>query len=450
MGFFNFFNQNNQPPEKPSLAAEELKQAEEKYEAGDYQAALQALEEGFHKDIENQELYKLATDCLNALGGQDEADLFRKALMAFENWEVFKEIGSHFYYTGHYYLARPFLHKALDMNPESVEAAHDLAVCYARRFQIEKAIEVLDKVNVAEYFWAYWFFARLMLLNATPDKALPYILEMEKYAAEYADDPNWTTAALKVKELREFHTRLGQLPNPNKESIREWHFVQYGGIILDLFDLAEDYVAGGRYVALMGTESSIKAIIIKLQKALEVLDLHVKRVVAMPNQQSEVIGRVIAKLLGLSFAPYAEGRSTEGCLVVAANTSDFNGMGEIAHTLPNQLLFALNHDWLAGSHMVPDIVGMMTQSFYWPWSPEDGRKVEYKIPNENEPDEPQAPRDIPTIVQAILETEPENKELDMSLYLTHKAYLQAGGTYRSEYRYNFMIESPVVGSFFGR
>ncbi|MGB8190583.1 MAG: hypothetical protein WCF67_01630, partial [Chitinophagaceae bacterium] len=231
---------------KTDSPAEELfKTAKQQADSGNPQEALQTLIRAFHEDVDYKPLYKLAADCLAALGGERENILFEHAFHNFNKSKSFSRLGSHFSGTGDYFLSQAFLQKALAMEPRDIDVAHDLAIAYARRFQVEKAIKVLETVNVRSDFWALWFLTKCKILNSETEQAQEYIDGLERSIDAHSNPEEVEVPRIKVDELKEMLRRHKTISDP-KMHIRDWQFIQYGSVVLDYFDNEEMYVAGGR------------------------------------------------------------------------------------------------------------------------------------------------------------------------------------------------------------
>jgi len=217
-------------------------------------------------------------------------------------------------------------------------------------------------------------------------------------------------------------------------NIRDWHFIQYGTAIIDFFETdADDYVAGGRYVALWGNNESFKNVVVKFKQFADALGVSFQKVLSLPDRDSDISGRVIAKELGIEFDHYDPDKPSDHCLIVAAHSMYFHNYEELMGIHEGQVTFALNHNWLEPSMISPDVIGFMSQSYSFPWQ-------------ELTDDEHQA-EDIANEISNT-ETEPEDNSNNLQFYTTHKDHLKGIGKLAGDNRNNFVIESPVTGSYF--
>jgi len=222
-------------------------------------------------------------------------------------------------------------------------------------------------------------------------------------------------------------------------------------VILDFFEMEEEknYVAGGRYVASWGSNQALKNLVVNLKQYLINSNLSFIKVLAMPDRDSEIVGRVIAHELMLDFDLYDKNQPNTNCFIVSAESTGYNYSEELSAIRNGQVVFAVNHGWLQASNICPDIIGFMTQTYSFPWSggglrisDDDNKKVE-KIPEDTRP--------AIEIAQEIINIKNETEEINSNIkfYLDRKDYLKGTGTKTNNNRYNFSTESPVPGSYFG-
>ena len=138
-------------------------------------------------------------------------------------------------------------------------------------------------------------------------------------------------------------------------------------------------------------------------------------------------------------------------LIVGANSTDFDGFDELQKIKKGQVLFALNHYWLDSAQISPDICGFMTQTYSFPWDGGGIRIVDMKAEERKTEKIPPDTREESVIAEEIskLAVEQPNEDDNLSFYLNQKEFIKGIGSKVNDDRYNFMIESPIVGSYFG-
>ncbi len=447
MGIFDIFRSKSN---NDSVALEDYRKANSLFENGDFQESLRTLSWGFRKDVNFKPLYELAEKCLLKLGGEEEAQLFKNATKRFNSFQPFNNLGLHFYNEGHYDLALPFLKKAVEIDSTKGDTVHDLAIVYARLFNIQEAIKVLEKNRPENDFWDYWFLTKLRILANQTKGVENDINELFAVLNNEPDKESVEIPLQKANEVKETFERLSVVGKPNNH-IRDWHFIQYGNIILDFFEDLEEYAGGGRYVASWGSNESIKEIVSKLSFYLKELDKTIEKILYLNDRNSKILGLIIGKELNVEAIEYNSQIEVKNSIIVGANSIDFDGMDELQKIKQGQILFALNHLWLDSAQISPDICGFMSQSYYFPWDgggfrigdmEAEDKKIEKILPDT---------RDESVIADEIskLDFQTPIQDENLSFYLKHKDYLKGIGSKTNDNRYNFMIESPIAGSYFG-
>ncbi len=444
MELFNFLKTKGQ---NQSPAMEDFLKAKEQFEKNEFQDSLNTLSGGFRKDIDCMPLYELAIKCLEKLGAEDEAELFRKALEHREKFESFNNLGTHFYDVGYYDLATPFLEKAVSIDPTHTDTIHDLSIVYARRFQISKAVKILEENHPKKDFWNYWFWCKLRILEGKPQGVREGLNELMSVLDKEPNQDDVIVARQKVEEVLELLSRYELIKDPEIH-IRDWHFIQYGDVILDFFEESDDYVAGGRYVASWGSYESIKQIVLKLKQYLEALEVVIENVVFLPDRDSKILGLLTGMELGVKAQAYDPQQTNKNTLIVGANSYDFDSYEELVDVKEGQVVFSLNHDWLKPSWISPDIAGFMTQYYYFPWNGGGIRVIDQEkgLTEKTEPDKRSEPEIATDIFNKKVELQINPDHIDF--YTKNKDYLKLRGSKVTNQRFNFMMESPVGGSYF--
>lgn len=404
------------------------------------------LKVGFSKDSTYKPLYKLAGDCLANLKGEHEAALFHAAFEDFKNAEKFYQLGAHFNKVNYFDLAVPFLDRALRLDVSLLKAALELSIAHASRAGIKEAIFALNRVQYTHNFWTTFQMQYLRVLLADVKDAKEFIEgAREQFIKEGQDNFEEPLAALTM--LEEMVNRHVTVPEPG-DRIREWHFIQHGAACLDYFWDSEEYVAGGRYVALWGYPETLRNVLEKLKRYLSQMESGVEEIYFLPDRSSQIVGLAAAKLLGLPYHIVGkEYKPSANQLIIAADNRAFNQINCLEWVKENQVLFALNLDWLTPQRYVPDVCGHFSQAYYPFW---EGGGISFcpetqKVRNAEGDD--RAPE---VIADLILESEPEINPLDEAtekFYLSRKEFMKGGASDGGK-RNSFSPISPVPGAYF--
>jgi len=434
---FNIFkkkkdNNSNSPAYEDWIKAKKL------FEKSDYSNSLSTLIDGFRKDIYYKPLYDLASNCLDKMGGQEEGVLFKNASKNL-NASSFTELGNHFYNVEHYPLTKIFLEESFKKN-KTIEIADKLSIAYARRFNTKKAQETLELVKDKFDFWTFWFYVKMKILNNDQNNLNEYIIQLENAFDPNSQDENLKVPKQKIKELRESYKRLQKIKQV-EHKIRDWQYIQYGSVMLDFFYDENQYVAGGRHVASWGNYHSIKSILLRLKEILDAKNI--STIVYANNRDSKIIGLTLGKIMNKTSEPYNPTKIYTNSLLLVSDSTGFNEFNNVEDINNNNLTFSFNHNWLQANFICPDIIGLMSQTYSYPWNGGNFTMSKDGTPSKTEPDT----REEEIIAQEILAIQIEEETKIDEFY--HQVQDELKMNKSNGHRYNFMVESPIPGSYFG-
>lgn len=420
-----------------------MAQAREAFHQGDHREALKHLRQGFLADADHRPLYHLASDCMGALNRQKEAHLFQVAHDEFRNPDAFFVLGNHFNHNNQFEIATPFLQRAIRLQPNHHRALLELSVALSSRFQIREAIQVLQSAESEQHFWTAFQLHYLQILAGHPVHAEEFIdHSRQKCQVEGADKCGQHLSYLVM--LERILERYRQLKQP-KQHIRDWHFIQYGSAILHYFEEGEDWDAGGRYFAHWTLPQTVRTVLEMAKIWLENHHKKIQLVVSPHDLGSEILGRAMAEVLGIPFSHV--GQSRPGSLIVVADNRLLNGMDCLEWIKQNQVVFALNLNWLEGQRYVPDICGWMSQqtTHYW-----DGGGLTFDAKTQCIKESEADSRNPTEIAQDILSFEPElgAKERETLAFYQPFSDFTPGNAHHSGYRGHFTPTSPIPGPIF--
>lgn len=433
--------------------SETLRRAREQFGTGDAQSALGTLQQALTEQPEDRAAYAFAAELLAAMGAEEEAALFQAATQS-EPLQALFDLGMHFAEADQP-LAEPFLQRAFELSGHPI-AALALAETKRGNFQIEAAAEVLRRADPLPY-WGQVELARTELMLGPPDRARQ--LPREAAQVPVAEREHYATSTQRLSDMLarfEAATRPG-LARPLAEwTIREWHFVQYGAAILDYMDervgAGALEVAGGRYVYQSGGTDEVALILHKLRQFLQDVGQVPPVVWAVPERDSEVLGRALASLLGV---PLVTGERPQGAALIVAADSKFllqseRDVEELGTVRPGQVVFAYTVNWVDAGNVTPDVAGLLSQMYVFPWA---GGQMRL---NMDDPEKPQVEQTEPdlrpaeAIAQEVLAATPgadPGFEETLAFYRPLRGELSLNRTGTT--RWPFLRESPVPGTSFG-
>lgn len=410
-----------------------LRQAEDYFRQRNYEKALATLSEGFSIDMEFRPFYTLAAQSLEQIDGGGEAQLFWQALEHFEDWEPFFNIGYHFIDAWHFDMAIPFLEKAYRLFPNNPDIIHELGLCYANTFQVRKAVKLL--YNFEEHdFWTAYRLRRYQLLTQDLEGLGAYLGRAQEQLNHIEkDEEAILQAANLLDELRSMKQRHDQLPLPVEEIERQlayWHFVQYGGVILQI---STNKKTGGRFRDVKGSFKHVRAVLDALVSYLSLQNCEIRRIVYLENWNDAVLGKALAKLMDIP-AEEADGEnlSEEKQLIVAASNATYNGEQELLEALPSQVLFSLVTNWANPAMLCSDITGLLATGYDFPWEEPRGERYPRRDPH---------PKLDALVERILLATPPYKLELSY-IYMKAGSLLPANEGFPPK-RHAFRIESPI-------
>ena len=349
--------------EKFPQGKEYYRSAAKAFVEGNYRESFEYLSLAFNEDITHKPCYELAYKCLESSECPEAAELFKKVLENFNDYKAFYEIGYYYIDTGCYRLAVPFLKRALELSGGNYEIAIELSVAYTSQCEPEKGLELLKNVDLGRDFWAWYQYYWCALLSDQSEWIEKFINEARACFRGELLEGDGDIAALYyvLDKLEQCLVRYNTIDKSNP-IIRDWHYIQYGAAILDCYKSN-----GGRYLKKIGTFKEVMNIVYKLKTYLDSLEFYPEKVYYLADKDSEVLGRIIAKVLKVDCEEYYNKTIREKYLIVAADNRDYNVCPELALIRKNEMIFAFNHHWLENSLITPDISGLMSQSYNFPW-----------------------------------------------------------------------------------
>ncbi len=359
-----------QPPpwlpidQAPDLAREALDSASRSLAAGNARDALRAAGWAWHYQRYLREAYEVGGRAASEAG---ESELGR-ALLAIvsdpNNPGPWLQSGWALVDEGWSDLAIPLLEEAYRIEPENLEARESLVIAYSDEGRHEDVVALASPMNPSERPSIAFPLAWSALMNRRIDVAERALACLGKIAEKAAEARGvFVKAAAALERYRAF---------PPENDIRHWHYIQYGGITLDLCDDLD--LAGGRYNLVSLTYEQVGSVLQAL--------VGVCRELAVPlgpwsfmNRDGEVIARALAAITG---KPAVKGMPADGWLVVG-DPRDIGPQGEALDlNSPTVRTFAFSFPWMIWGPKVVDVTGMWVELAVLPWNggwrhPGDGK-----------------------------------------------------------------------------
>ena len=420
--------------------------------AGDPEEALRLLIFGFSADAAYRELYLCARDILQQLDATDEANLFKEALKNFDDAKPFFDLGYHFIDVGHDRLAIPFLERASQLQPHNPIIDNELAIALCGQFQAPRALEILDALPEPRPFWVQFQRAWASILCNRRDGLEEWLQGARKYLQETNEIPDDQKSPVEyaLNKLGECLVRLASVPAP-RARIDDWHFIQYGAVVLDLMDnrIVEDgmEVAGGRHVASWAAYDDIKRMLGKLHELLSEIERLPEIIIALPERDSQILAVAAAQIFGVPLIETGieNAIAQQNSLVVAGDAQSLE-FEQLAQVLAGQTVFALSVNWLETAQITPDVCGVLAQSYNLPWQ---GGAMQFDQETEQMTQSEADARSVEEIAAEIMAAEIEadaNWPAAKAWFVERRTLLKAG--HGGVPRLPFSTDSPIPGSYF--
>ena len=252
-----------------------------------------------------------------------------------------------------------------------------------------------------------------------------------------------------MEKLEECLFRYSLLKDPKKH-IQPWQFIQYGASILNYFEgnpPENDPSIGGRWVMLCGSSQSLLAILYRLKRWLIALNRTPQKVLGEKDRDSEIVARILSHLLHLPYEILNESTVQEPNTLLVFSDNRLIESPSLEKIQQNQTLFAFNLHWLNHAMWTPDVAGLASQKYYFPWESELRLNPKSQKMQSLPPDI-RAPEVIAQEIALLPEDLQDTKfEEILQFYSYYKDYLK-GGKKGGKRRLSFRMDSPIPSSYF--
>jgi len=341
-----------------------LQDARAAYEAGAHDEAIRFVSHCLRNDPDERRAYDLAALILEAKDASiREGLLFRLCHDNFEEARHFYRLGFRFMGADLPHLARPILDRACRLDPVNPDIRIEFAVSLAETGDHRGALTTLGQLdpalpshNPSVVFLDAW----CRLLTGDEPGASRGLERLDAMQAAPRYDP-----ALRER-LELGLERFRAVGRPDRADLPGWHFIQYGGAILDASDLGE---MRGRYGLVLETYEELGARLAALAALTERLSLPVKRVLTLESDDAVVLGEALARRWNVDSAPLPPDEVPKaGEVLVAAALGDLDRAPRLARRIPGSVLYAHKLDWTRSAPVSPDVTGLVVQAHFFPWN----------------------------------------------------------------------------------
>lgn len=403
-------------------------------------------------------LYGLAGSALKKIGSPEEAKLFNNVKNKPKKAQSYFDLGYHFMEVNRPGLAEPILERASELSPGDMNILLELALSRGYQQNIKGASEAVLSIPNKNNIIVLYVMARYSLMQNQTEVAEAIVAEiLEKFESGDLEDKQFLPMFAKLNDAL---NRLKIVGSPETH-IRDWYYILYGNIVLDFFENEDDYVAGGRYVAVFMNYESIKIILDRFVAtwAHFKLETDIEVVTSIGTKGAEIMGGYLAKVLNLKHQHLSfpeNGRAImmdevkKPNLVVAESNNDFNCLYGGHDLEKKHIFFALYQDWFSIANFSADFIGNVNQSVTLPWN---GGGMKFDQETKKVTVEEADSRSVEEIASFLTKIElPEDSlaELDLDWYKDKLEYLTVNPQkIKSKTRVSYDQVLPVPGAQFG-
>lgn len=349
-----------QPPpwlpitQAPDLAREAIDSASRSLSGGNARDALRAAGWAWHHQRYLREAYEMGGRAAKEIG---ETELARALFAIVAEPSIpgpWLQAGWALVDQGWSDLAIPLLEEAHRIEPDNVEARESLVIAYSDEGRHEEVVALASPMSLSERpslaFPLTWS-ALMVRRTELVERAMKSLSEL----------------AQKVPEVRGVHAKAVAAVErycafPPENDIRHWHYVQYGGITLDLCDDLD--LAGGRYNLVSFSYERVASVLRRLVAVCDELEVP-RGPWGFANRDGEILALALAALTGTSAV---NGVPKDGWLV-AGDPRDIDSQRD-GHDLsaPGVRTFALTFPWMIWGPKVMDVTGLWVELAVLPWN----------------------------------------------------------------------------------
>ncbi|WP_200759183.1 hypothetical protein [Effusibacillus dendaii] len=255
--------------------------------------------------------------------------------------------------------------RCVELAPEAPAANYEFAYVLMKEFYHEEALQFFAKAFELEQAPSIAFYMAQLLMF------LGRLQEAEAVVHKFAELVNEASGEGRL-QLVYLSQMLQRLQTYGADTIRDWHFVQYGNILLRLFE--EDHPnepndSEGRYTFVNFDYQQVANVLVGLQTLIEQISVFPKyQYVAAAGAGSEPLAHALAALLRLPVRSFAEMvKSGKNGIVIASFNDEVVEIAADVWERKELLFCSFAFSWTVEINIVPDAIGYLAQSARLPW-----------------------------------------------------------------------------------
>lgn len=342
-----------------------LNDAEQHIENEQYENALSILHHALRRPEFDIRIYQKCAFVLRMMGRHEAAELYEKVVAEQDNPETYFNLGFELVKEEAFSSALGPLLRCVNLAPEASAANYEFAYALMKEFYHEEALYYFNKALEKEDAMSIVFYmAQILIFLGRTGEASVFVRKLEDQVKE--SDGEGEAQLTYIKDM------LRRCRNFKPETIRDWHFVQYGTLLLRSFE--EDYseeenLSNGRFTLVNFSYQQIANVLAAFQTTIGPLTVFPEyKYVTAAGQTSEPLAYALSKMLMLPVKTLADGLvSGEKGIVVAAFSDEVNAVGADIWQRDDVLVFSFAVAWTRELNLLPEVIGYLAQAPRLPW-----------------------------------------------------------------------------------
>ncbi len=364
-------DKNNQ---KISIEYQEIKaQILEELEKSNFDEAYHSIKVilDYPGRIENDDMWidvlTLFKRIINGLEGDYLGQLIDDVIASLDSVEALYNLAYDLYERNMIGIAATLLKKANEIKPQDPKIVTELAIDlemlmlnHEAYIILLEAKELIDSDELCRYLLG---FNRLMMGNI--DEPLHILPTLKN-----SDDTDIQFMFNTLKGMLNRALALKKVRTLDNKDLRGWHMVLNGSILLHLSPFGFDDAMFGRYAYIADSYNLIQEGLYRVKKVLEILDLKVPYILALPDRSSQILSLASSKFLEIPLKNWMDIDIDTPGLIVAYDLDEIKSeeiLQEIADHRSGQILWAHASCWTDPFPFSPDITTYLYQSNVNPW-----------------------------------------------------------------------------------
>lgn len=350
--------------QESSVVEQILADVEKRIDADQYDEAMEILHYALRRPEFDIRVYEKAAFVLRMAGKHQAAELFEAILANREDAEPYFRLGYQFVQEGAFASALGPLSRCVQLAPDAPAANYEFAYALMKEFYNEEALHFFVQAFQQDQALSITFYiAQMLIFLERLEEAGAFVQRLEEQVKEAGE------GEMQLDYIKGMFRRYSE---HKPQNIRDWHFVQYGTLLLRLFE--EDHPnepndSNGRYTVVNFSFEQVALVLNAFQSVVGTNDVFPKYdYIAAAGKASEPLAHAFGKLVRLPVKSLAEGLAAGEKGIVIASFSD--ELVEIAADVwegDDILLFSFAVSWTREINILPEVIGYLAQAGRLPW-----------------------------------------------------------------------------------